>query len=113
MNPKTAQAIVDATRGSQIGAIIACALNLERDATPRFTSKAIITSDGFLQANFVNCMGETKHGAFIGSYEDLKVNMKSVQEYIRKCVLKQVSEGELSELWNAVVYDWIASDYRS
>lgn len=110
MQAQTAQKIVDALRGSQIGAIVACALNLERDATPRFTSKAIVTSDGFVQANFVDGEGIMRHSAFVGSYDDLQQNLRGVQGYLRKL---GIEEAALIELWDAVAYKWIATDYRS
>jgi hypothetical protein len=110
MDDNTKQQIVEALLGTQIGAIMACALGVEIDG-PRFTSKAVITSDGFVQANFVDAQGTTRHSAFVGSYDDLKDNLQSVQEYLREEI--KIDEGSLSELWQAVAYDWIATDYRS
>lgn len=110
MDSTTKQKIVDVLSGSQIGAIVAYALGVETPA-PRFNSKAIVTSDGFVQANFVDCNGISRHSAFVGSYDDLKDNLRSVQDHLREEL--RINEDVLHELWNAVVYDWIAIDYRS
>lgn len=110
MDTETKQKIADALRGSQIGAIVACALGIEM-AAPRFTSKAIITSDGYVQANFVGRDGVAHHSAFVGSYDDLKENLRSVQGFLRKCI--KIDEAALIELWDEVAYKWIATDYRS
>jgi hypothetical protein len=111
MEHDTKMQIVNALRGSQLGAIVACALDMERDATPRFTSKAIITSDGFLQASFVDQHGISRHSAFVGSYDELLDSLRSVQGFLREVI--KVDEAALVELWDAVAYKWIATDYRS
>lgn len=110
MNEDTKTKIITELRGSQIGAIVACALEVELPG-PRFTSKAIVTSDGFVQANFVDQNEVARHSAFVGSYDDLLDNLRSVQEFLRKCV--GITEDVLGELWDAVAYRWIATDYRS
>lgn len=109
MDDITKQSIVEALAGSQIGAIVACALGVETPA-PRFTSKAVVTSDGFLQANFVDRDGIARHSAFVGSYDDLKENLRGVQEFLQPDI---INADQAHELWNAVAYDWIATDYRS
>ena len=109
MDDNTKQKIVDALLGSQIGAIVACALGVEIEG-PRFTSKAIVTSDGFVQANFVDKNGVARHSAFVGSYEDLQDNLRSVQDYLAKYI--GITSGQLTELWDEVAYKWIATDYR-
>lgn len=111
MKPETAQKIVDATRGSQIGAIIACALDLERNALPRFTSKAVITSDGFVQANFVDSHEIMHHSAFVGSIDELQVNMAHVVVFLQKAI-KGITDADTDELTDAVLNDWITTDYR-
>jgi hypothetical protein len=110
MEHATKLQIAEALRGSQIGAIVACALGVEIPA-PRFTSKAIVTSDGYLQANFVGSDGISRHSAFVGSYDDLLDNLRSVQGFLRKEL--KLSEDTLGLLWDAVAYRWIATDYRS
>jgi hypothetical protein len=110
MNEETKTKIVDALRGSQIGAIAACALGVETTG-PRYTSTAIVTSDGFVQANFVDQNEVSRHSAFVGSYDELLDNLRSVQGFLRKCI--GIGEDQLGELWDAVAYRWIATDYRS
>jgi len=108
MNKNTKQLVTDALRGSQIGAIIACALDTNREATPRFTSKAIITSDGFVQANFVDRDGVSRHSAFIGSWGDLLVNLQSV-----KVFLQSAHKIDVGIELDAAISNWVAVDYRS
>lgn len=102
--------IVDALRGTQIGAIVACALGVETDA-PRFTSKAVVTSDGFVQANFVDRDEVMHHSAFVGSFDDLRRNLDSVQDYLAR--IGEHSDEDRQQLAKAVLVDWIATDYRS
>lgn len=111
MDNTTAQQIVDALRGSQIGAIVACALDLEREALPRFTSKAVITSDGFVQANFVDRNGVMRHSAFIGSVDELQVNLSHALTHLQKAIDLRIEDSE--ELIAKVIPGWIATDYRS
>ena len=74
---------LEATRGSRLGAIIACALNTDRDATPRFEGTAFVTSDGFLMCNFVDRDGEPHWGAFVGDFSDLKANVIGLTEHLK------------------------------
>jgi len=50
--------ILAVTKNSKFGSILRCALNVERDALPRFTGKAIVTSDGFVMATFISSDGD-------------------------------------------------------
>lgn len=110
MDHTTKQQIVEALAGSQIGAIVACALGIETPA-PRFTSKAIITSDGYVQANFVDMHGISRHSAFVGSYDELKESLRNVCKYLRAA--KIINADQEHVLFNAVAFDWIADDYRA
>ncbi len=112
MTPETKQKIADALNGSQIGAIVACALGVEMP-NPRFTSKAIITSDGFVQANFVDGQGISRHSAFVGSYDELQENLRSVQKFLQFKGILPLGPLDDNELSKAVLTDWIATDYRS
>ena len=104
--------IVEALSGSQIGAIVACALGVDLGwGHARFTSKAIITSDGYVQANFLSGANVAHHSAFVGSYDDLAENLRSVGEFLRLKV--GIGEEDRRELNKAVLTDWIATDYRS
>jgi hypothetical protein len=94
-----------ATSASKLGAIIACALDVQRDAVPRFEGKAVITSDGFLICNFVTRHGEHHMGALVGSIGDLD---KNIEGLIRHLALKSDEAEELT----AAVTNWIATDYR-
>jgi hypothetical protein len=111
MTDNQKEMIALALRGTQIGAIIACALGVLREDLPRFTSKAVITSDGFVQANFVDRDGVTRHSAFVGSYDDLKGNLRNALEYLK--ANHDLTDDEASVVFNAVAFDWIATDYRS
>ncbi len=102
-------AIINALQGSQLGAIVACALGVEQPA-PCFTSKAIITSDGFVQANFIDSQGVTRHSAFIGSYDSLLETLRDVCELLQPDI---INDDQAGVLFNAVAYDWIVTDYRS
>jgi hypothetical protein len=93
-----------ATRGTQLGAILRCALGVEREAMPRFTSKAIITSDGFLQANFVGQDGRAHHSAFIGAASDLGANAKGLAKHLK------LDEHDRAELYD-VFEKWVVTDY--
>lgn len=95
-----------ATAGTQFGAIIRCAYDLERDACPRFVGKASITSDGFVMCSFVDRHGEGHMGAFVGSARDLSANIAGL---IRHCSMK----ADEAEAFRAKLNAWVATDYRS
>ena len=66
-----------ATRGTQLGAIIACSLSLPR-SSPMFNGKASITSDGFVMCDFTDTAGVTHMGAFVGAVSDLNRNVEGL-----------------------------------
>jgi hypothetical protein len=109
MDQQTSTKIVDALRGSQIGAIIACALGVEIDG-PRFTSKCVVTSDGFVQANFVDGQGISRLSAFVGSADELQVNLSHAITFLQKSIGLSTDDSE--ELITKVIPGWIATDYR-
>ncbi len=92
MKPELQQKILGCTRGSKLGAILRCALNVDRTDIPRFTSKAIVTSDGYLMANFVDSDGHAHLGAFVGSKSDLLLNVDGLAKHL------SLSPEERSEL---------------
>lgn len=98
--------LLAATAGTQFGAIIRCAYDLERDACPRFVGRATVTSDGFLMCSFVDRHGEGHSGAFVGSASDLQRNIDGVT---RHCKLSASDAAE----FRAKLAAWIATDYRS
>lgn len=87
-------------------AIIAAIIGTEPKTEAYFTSKAIITSDGFMQANMVDSQGITRHQAFIGSYDDFVQNMQGVY-----AALELTAEERAT--FNQMIQDWIVIDYRS
>lgn len=89
----------------ETGAIIACALNEDRDALPRFEGKAVVTSDGFIQCGFVTRNGEYKNMAFVGSLEDLDRNLAGLAKHLKLCPADQ-------NALNSAVTGWIATDWR-
>lgn len=92
-----------ATQGSQFGAILHAATGTEKEA-PAFTGKAIVTSDGFVQANFVGKDGRAHHGAFVGSLVDLRDNTLGLAAQLK------LAADDRRALF-AAVHDWVAVDY--
>jgi hypothetical protein len=109
MTPETKKQIVAQLHGSQTGAIVACALGIAMPA-PRFTSKAIVTSDGYVQANFVDRDGTTRHSAFVGSVDELQVNLSHAITFLQRTI--DLSTEDSEELIDLVIPGWIATDYR-
>lgn len=74
-----------ATRGSQFGAIIRCALGRDAGQTtgPRFVGKANITSDRFIMCNFIDSNGQFRHGAFVGAFDDLTRNYRGLSDHLK------------------------------
>jgi hypothetical protein len=72
-----------ATRGSQFGAIIRCALGRDLEAVPRFVGKASVTSDGFIMCNFIDRDGDGYHGAFVGAKSDLTRNFRGLSDHLK------------------------------
>ena len=94
-----------ATRGSQFGAILRCAFDVEREAKPRFCGKATITSDGFVMCDFVDLNGGAHWGAFVGDFTGLDRNVEGLAKHL---ALNSDDHNALT----AAVTNWIATDYR-
>jgi hypothetical protein len=103
MSKNWKQQALAATSGSQFGAILSSALG-EKIEAPCFTSKAVVTSDGFVQANFVGKDGRAHLGAFVGAATDLVDNIKDLASHLK------LSEKDRAELF-AAVRGWVATDY--
>jgi hypothetical protein len=93
-----------ATRGTQLGAIIACALGREIDG-PRFHGKASVTSDGFVMCSFTGADGREHMGAFVGSLSDLTRNAGGLADHLK------LSAEEREAFYDAIK-EWIALDYH-
>lgn len=106
MNKDLQDRILSTTRGTQTGALIACALGADRDALPRYEGTGIITSHGYVMANFVDRHGEHHSGAFVGPVSDLDHNLVRLREHCK------LSPAEYDEL-TALMAGWISQDYRS
>jgi hypothetical protein len=78
MDSKSMKRILDASAGTQLGAIIRCAYDLERDAIPRFCGKAVMTSDDYIMCNFIDRNGIGHMGAFVGSRTDFDRNVLGI-----------------------------------
>jgi hypothetical protein len=96
---------IAATRGTQLGAAIQCALGRGRAKLPRFEGKAIVTSDGYLQCDFVDNRGEGHHSAFIGHVSELSNNVEGLAKHLK---LNPADHNDLT----AVISAWIGTDYR-
>lgn len=92
-----------ATRGSQFGAILCAATGTDAPA-PCFTSKASITSDGFVMADFTGADGRQHMGAFVGSVADLVKNSVGLADHLK------LNSGDRAELF-AAVRGWIEADH--
>lgn len=93
-----------ATRGTQLGAIIACTLNREIDA-PSFNGKASVTSDGFVMCNFTDKNGGNHMGAFVGSLADLAHNCSGLADHLK------LSDDEREAFYDTMK-NWIGVDYH-
>lgn len=96
---------LSATRGTQLGAILCCATGTECEP-PSFHSKASITSDGFVMANFTGADGRNHMGAFVGSASDLVNNTVGLAKHLK------LNDEEKAELFSTV-RNWIATDYSN
>lgn len=94
-----------ATRGTQFGAIIRCALERDREALPRFTGKASVTSDGYVMCNFVDRDGAARYSAFVGSFGELISNMTNLKRHL-KLITAECHE------FDAVIRAWVGTDWR-
>ena len=83
---------LDATKGSLLGAVLRCAMKVERDALPRFEGQATLTSDGFLMCDFVDAEDMVHFGAFVGANKDYQDNLRKLAAH---CKLTGEETGEL------------------
>jgi len=91
---------------SQTQAIIAAAYNLPDRSLPTFGSRCIITSDGFIMADFTSRDGEHHSGAFVGAHEDLLANIASFISHF------ELNPSQADDL-RAKIKAWPSQDYRS
>lgn len=91
---------------TQTHAIIACALDRDPMTTARFVGKATITSDGFVQCDFVDHDGQGRRGAFVGSWMELDNNLQGLIHHL------ELGEPELAQL-RELIKGWVGTDYRS
>lgn len=100
---------LEATGGNktQFGAILECAFDPDHSrpmSFPRFTGKAIVTSDGFVQCSFYDRNGTFRQSAFIGSLRDLHSNAVRLAEFL------EFSEDDRDALFKAL-RAWVDTDY--
>lgn len=106
MSPELKQRILSSsTKGGQLHAILACVLGIEIPA-PHYSGRGIITSDGFLIANFRDRAGNWHYGAFVGSYAELERNIEGLVEWMK---LPPKDRAAL----RLEVLRWISQDYRT
>jgi hypothetical protein len=89
-----------ATNGSHLGAILRCALGVERNVIPRFNGRASLTSDGYLLCDFTDRNGFDRMGAFVGSLQQLRDNISGLAEHLR------LTDSEAQAL-RAIFAQWI------
>jgi hypothetical protein len=91
---------------TQMHAILACAMGRDPLTTARFVGKATVTSDGYIQCDFVDHDGTGRRSAFVGSYGELEANLQSL-------VIQHLGLGQ-DELQQAttLIESWIGTDYR-
>lgn len=87
--PDHLKTVLDATKGSRFGAIMACAImgddqgdELEMEGIPHFRGKGSITSDGYLMWDFVTADGDYKAGAFAGEWREFTSNMRRLMAHL-------------------------------
>lgn len=94
-NPK----ILAATNGRQLGAMIRCAYNIERDACPRYTGHPSVTSDGFIMCDFVGRDGDGHWGAFVGAHSDYIRNVHGVADHCKLTARQRASFLAVMNRW--------------
>ncbi len=82
MTPNLKIKILAATVGTKFGAILRCALDTERDLTPRFIGSATVTSDGFVMCSFIDSNGTFHPGAFVGALSDIDLNASGLRKHL-------------------------------
>ena len=90
---------------TQTHAIIACALGRDPMTTAKFVGKAIVTSDGFIQCDFIDHDGQGRRGAFVGSWGELEINLAGLIQHLG------LGPAELQQL-TKLVESWVGTDYR-
>lgn len=93
-----------ATRGTKLGAILRCALDEDNVQIPRFTSTAVVTSDGFIMADFIDRNGDHHMGAFVGDVASLRGNAVGLAAHL------ELADADRKALF-ATFSDWVARDY--
>lgn len=98
---------VQATRGNQsrLGCILLAVLGKNAKNPPWFGRSAIITSDGFVLANFCTAAGEVKHGALVCNAAELTANFRGLADHLK------LGDKDREAMFVAV-RQWIAEDYR-
>lgn len=96
---------VSATRETQFGAILNCALGREIPP-PCFHGKAVVSSDGFLTCAYTDRQGNDHHGAFVGAVADLEGNIVGLSRHL---ALNPTDKAALI----AALQAWIGLDYRA
>lgn len=97
--------VLDATSGSQFGAILANVFGEDIPA-PCFVGKAIVTSDGYVQCNFTGKDGRQHNGAFVGSIRDLAENAVRLAKHLN------LTAEERRE-FSTALFGWFAVDYTN
>lgn len=103
MEQQYADRLFDAMCHPKTHAIIACMLGREARTAQKFVGRAIITSDGFCQCNFVDGAGTEHHQAFVGSWDEVEENIQLVAEDL------SIPEEQTA----AALKGWIGIDYQS
>ena len=96
---------IAATRGTQTGAILRCALGRSDDSFPRFVGHASITSDGFITCDYVDSDGRSHSGAFVGGVSDLTANTIGLANHLH------LSDSDRKSLFTTI-QRWIGCDWR-
>lgn len=95
-----------ATRGTQTGAILLCALGRSGDSFPRFVGNASITSDGFITCDYVDADERAHSGAFVGGVDDLTNNVIGLARHLH------LSDADRTSLFTTI-QRWIGCDFRA
>jgi len=71
---------LDTTKGSRLGAMLACAFMGDDQPTdgPHFSGKANVTSDGYLMWDFTNKAREFHRGALAGDWQSFMDNIRQL-----------------------------------
>mgnify|MGYP000529467603 CR=1 FL=1 len=105
LSPELTTKVLAATDGTKFGAIIRCALGVDRDVYPRFEGKAHVTSDGYVMCDFVGQDHGYHTGAFVGALSDLDLNIVGLSKHLG------MTPSEYNAL-TAIVTSWIGRDWR-